>query len=59
MHRSAEDAAPTVGLSQEVLAEIRAAVGADGLLVERNQLQTCECDGLAALRVLPGPSYEV
>src|ERR1700679_340445 len=40
-------------LSGPILAELRAAVGADGLIVERNQLQTYECDGLAALRSLP------
>ena len=42
-----------IGLSPAVLAEIEAAVGRDGLIVERNQLQTYECDGLAALRTLP------
>jgi glycolate oxidase len=40
-------------LSAAVLAELRDAVGADGLIVERNQLQTYECDGLAVLRSLP------
>ncbi len=40
-------------LSAAILAELRDAVGADGLIVERNQLQTYECDGLAVLRSLP------
>jgi glycolate oxidase len=40
-------------LSAAILAELRAAVGADGLIAERNQLQTYECDGLAAMRSLP------
>jgi glycolate oxidase len=41
-------------LSAEILAELRDAVGADGLIIERNQLQTYECDALAVLRTLPG-----
>jgi glycolate oxidase len=40
-------------LSAAILTELRDAVGADGLIVERNQLQTYECDGLAVLRSLP------
>ncbi len=40
-------------LSVAILAELRDAVGVDGLIIERNQLQTYECDGLAALRSLP------
>jgi glycolate oxidase len=40
-------------LSTAILAELQAAVGTDGLIVERNQLQTYECDGLAVLRSLP------
>jgi len=36
-----------------ILAELEAAVGRDGLLVERSQLQTYECDGLTAIRTLP------
>lgn len=36
-----------------VLAELEAAVGRDGLIVERSQLQTYECDGLTAIRTLP------
>ena len=35
-------------LSAPILAKLRTAVGADGLIVERNQLQTYECDGLAS-----------
>jgi glycolate oxidase len=41
-------------LSADILAELRDAVGADGLIIERNQLQTYECDALAVLRTLPG-----
>ncbi len=41
-------------LSAAILAELRDAVGADGLIIERNQLQTYECDALAVLRTLPG-----
>ena len=40
-------------LSADILVELRSAVGADGLIVERNQLQTYECDGLAVLRSVP------
>ena len=40
-------------LSDAILAELQAAVDSDGLIVERNQLQTYECDGLMALRALP------
>ncbi len=40
-------------LSAGILSELRDAVGSDGLIVERNQLQTYECDGLAAFRSLP------
>ena len=42
-----------MGLSKEVLADIGAIVGTSGLIVEQNQLQTYECDGLTALRTLP------
>jgi len=41
-------------LSAPILAELRDAVGADGLIIERNQLQTYECDALAVLRSVPG-----
>jgi glycolate oxidase len=40
-------------LTATILAELRAAVGVDGLIIDRNQLQTYECDGLAVLRSLP------
>jgi glycolate oxidase len=36
------------------IAELREAVGHDGLITAPNQLQTYECDGLTNLRVLPG-----
>jgi glycolate oxidase len=35
------------------LAELEAAVGRDGLILELSQLQTYECDGLTAIRTLP------
>jgi glycolate oxidase len=34
--------------------ELRAAVGADGLITGKSQLQTYECDGLTNFRVMPG-----
>jgi glycolate oxidase len=40
-------------LTASILAELRDAVGVDGLIIDRNQLQTYECDGLAVLRSLP------
>jgi glycolate oxidase len=40
-------------LSNVLLTAFEAAVGKDGLIVDRNQLQTYECDGLAAFRMLP------
>jgi glycolate oxidase len=40
-------------LSSAIVADLKSAVGADGVIVERNQLQTYECDGLAALRTIP------
>jgi glycolate oxidase len=40
-------------LSADIVAELRAAVGVDGLIIERNQLQTYECDGLTVLRSVP------
>ncbi len=40
-------------LSTAIITELREAVGADGLIVDRNQLQTYECDALAALRSVP------
>ncbi len=36
------------------IAELREAVGADGLITGASQLQTYECDGLTNFRVLPG-----
>jgi glycolate oxidase len=36
------------------IAELRSAVGDDGLITAPNQLQTYECDGLTNFRVLPG-----
>ena len=41
-------------LSPSHIAELRAAVGSDGLITEQSQLQTYECDGLTNFRVLPG-----
>src|ERR1700716_2152122 len=41
-------------LTEAVLADFRAVVGQNGIIVERNQLQTYECDGLTAIRTLPG-----
>jgi glycolate oxidase len=41
------------GISAAILGEFERAVGSDGLIVERNRLQTYECDGLAALRTVP------
>ncbi|HEY1648463.1 MAG TPA: FAD-linked oxidase C-terminal domain-containing protein [Terracidiphilus sp.] len=41
-------------LSHTHIAELRAAVGHDGLITAPNQLQTYECDGLTNFRVLPG-----
>jgi glycolate oxidase len=40
-------------LTASIVAELRDAVGVDGLIIDRNQLQTYECDGLAVLRSLP------
>jgi len=41
-------------LSTSQIAELRAAVGADGLITAPSELQTYECDGLTNFRVLPG-----
>jgi glycolate oxidase len=41
-------------LTAQHLAELRSIVGPDGLITERGQLQTYECDGLTNFRVLPG-----
>lgn len=40
-------------LSSTIVADLKSAVGVDGVIIERNQLQTYECDGLAALRTIP------
>jgi glycolate oxidase len=40
-------------LSSAILAELTSVVGTDDIIVEQNQLQTYECDGLAALRTTP------
>jgi glycolate oxidase len=37
----------------ELIRQLIAAVGAQGVISERNQLRTYECDGLAAFRVVP------
>jgi glycolate oxidase len=39
---------------QRLIERMRAVVGAGGVISERNQLRTYECDGLAAFRVTPG-----
>jgi glycolate oxidase len=41
-------------LPQSHIDELRAAVGADGLITGESQLQTYECDGLTNFRVMPG-----
>ena len=41
-------------LHSNQIAELREAVGAEGLITGANQLQTYECDGLTNFRVLPG-----
>jgi glycolate oxidase len=41
-------------INDAILAELRSAVDKDGLIVERNRLQTYECDGLTNFRELPG-----
>ncbi len=40
-------------LSAEILRGLKAIVGEDGLIVERDQLRTYECDGLTAIREMP------
>jgi glycolate oxidase len=40
-------------LSPSQIAELRSAVGVDGLITGESQLQTYECDGLTNFRVLP------
>lgn len=41
-------------LPQSHIDDLRAAVGAEGLITGESQLQTYECDGLTNFRVLPG-----
>jgi glycolate oxidase len=41
-------------LHSNQIAQLREAVGVDGLITGRSQLQTYECDGLTNFRVLPG-----
>jgi glycolate oxidase len=41
-------------LTAQIIAELHAAVGDAGLIVDRTQLQTYECDGLTNFRALPG-----
>lgn len=49
----ADTAAAPAALSAEILRELTAAVSPGGIIVERNQLQTYECDGLTAIRTVP------
>ena len=41
-------------LNQAILAELEKAVGHDGIILERDQLQTYECDALTNFRIVPG-----
>ena len=41
-------------LTARQIGELRDAVGADGIITGRSQLQTYECDGLTNFRVMPG-----
>ena len=40
-------------LNAEILAELKLAVGEDGLIHEQDQLQTYECDALTNFRIAP------
>lgn len=40
-------------LSESIVTELRNSVSPDGLIIERSQLQTYECDGLTAYRTMP------
>ena len=51
--QSPEPARPEPTIQKTVLADLQAIVGPNGIILERNQLQTYECDGLTALRTLP------
>ena len=48
-----QPATPFTPLRISVLRELEAAVSSGGLIVEHNQLQTYECDGLTAIRTTP------
>ena len=52
MTSAAQTREPT-GLSEELLVQFARTVGNGGIIVERNQLQTYECDGLTAVRTVP------
>ncbi len=59
MRKTCQPSAPSGNLDRSVLSEaqldeLRAAVGAAGLISAESQLQTYECDGLTNFRVLPG-----
>ena len=55
MSRQAEpDKLEPQALSKTILAALSAVVGEKGIITEQNQLQTYECDGLTAMRTLPG-----
>lgn len=41
-------------LNQAILEDLGRMVGSDGIILEREQLQTYECDALTAFRVVPG-----
>jgi glycolate oxidase len=53
MMQASSDIKAAPALSAEILASFQAVVGRDGLIVERSQLQTYECDGLTAIREMP------
>jgi glycolate oxidase len=40
-------------MNERIIDELRAIVGADGLITEQSQLRTYECDGLTNFRVMP------
>ena len=50
----AQEETPIEPLRGAVLDQLRAAVGERGLIAERSQLQTYECDGLTNFRAMPG-----
>ena len=53
MTTAAANANASSGLAPAVIAEFQQVVGAYGVIVERNQLQTYECDALTAFRTVP------